>query len=125
VQSGVTTDDVARIFGGLRPQRHSKRDVALRLAQRRQVQALATEREEYVAAAAFLADVDHQLYPLLVMMEELEVLVDDHQQNRNRLEVAARKPHLLVLVGVARAGLLEKPVASGDFTIDGLAHPVG
>ena len=115
VQRGVATDDVAGILGGLRAQRDPEGDVALGFTQRRQIQALAAEGEEDVTAAAFLADVDDQLDPLLVVMEQLEVLVDDDQQDRHRLEIAAGQPHLLVLVGVTRAGLFEKPVAPVRF----------
>ncbi len=125
MQRGIASDHVAGILGGLRAQRHPKCDVALGLTQRRQIQSLAAEGEEDVAAAAFLTDVDHQFDPLRVVVEQLEVLVDDDQQDRNGLQVAAGQPHLFVLVGVTGAGILEKPVAPGDFAVDGFAHPFG
>src|SRR6201999_1924948 len=100
VQRGVASDDVARILGRLGAQRNPEGDVALGFTERREVETLTAEGEEDVTATAFLADVNNQLDPLLVVVEQLEVLVDDDQQNGNRLEIPSGQSHFLVLIGV-------------------------
>ena len=123
MQRRIATDDVAGILRRLGAQRYPEGDVALGFTEGRQIKSLATEGEEDVATAPFLTDVDDQIDPLRVMNEQLEVFIDDHQQNRNRLQVPARQPHLLILVGIARAGIFEKPITPGDLAVDRLAHP--
>src|ERR1700689_2791297 len=114
MQRGVATDAVARILGRLRAQRDPEGDVALGFTQRREIETLTAEGEEDVTATTFLTDVDDQLDPLLVVVEQLEVLVDDDQQNGDRLEIPSGQPHFLVLVGITRSSLFEKPVAPVD-----------
>ena len=125
MQCGIAADDVPRILRRLGPQRHAKSDVALDFTERGQIQALTAEGEEDVTAAALLPDVDDQVDPLGMVVKQLEILVDDDQQDGHRFEIASGKPHLLVLVGVPGAGVLEKGVAAGHFAVDGLAHPFG
>ena len=58
-----------------------------------------------------------------MVVEQFEILVDDDQQDRYRLECTAGQPHLLVLVGVPGPCSLEKSIAAGDFAVDRFAHP--
>ena len=125
VQRGIASDHVPGVLRGFGPQGDPERDVALRLAQRGQVQALAAEREEDVAPAALLADVDDQVDPVGMVMKQFEILVDDDQQDGHRLEIAAGESHLLVLVRVAGARIFEQPVAARYLAVHRLAHPVG
>ena len=65
---------------------------------------------------------DHEVYPLGMMVEEFQILVDDDQQDRHRLQMPTREAHLLIFVCITGTGILEKPVAAGNLSVDRLPH---
>ena len=107
VQCGIAADDIAGILGGLGPKCDAESDIALRLTQRRQVQTLATQGEEDIAATTLLPDMDHKIDPIGVVVKEFEVLVNDDQQDGDRFQVPASESHFLILVRVTCTGILE------------------
>ena len=84
---------------------------------------MSAEREEDIAAAAFLSDMNHQFDPFRVVVKQLEILVDDDKEDGDGLQISPGETHFLVLVRVTCPGILKKPISAGNFTVDRLSHP--